>query len=110
MIENLLIDLQSPLTVLITGCTLIFVSCGALWFFAPAWLPVNHKHLAWAAGISLFIATFAWYWFHAGEDNMARKIAAKDAGAISRVNEAVKNVNACEAKGGTWDVTVGSCR
>lgn len=107
--NTFLLLLTSPLTKMLGVCAFVGIACGLLWFFSPAWLPINHTHLLWAAVVCLSVAIFSTYWFHAGERHMAQLIAAKDAAAVAKVKDALGQVDACIARGGNWDVTIGSC-
>lgn len=85
------------------------IACIAVWFLAPAWLPINRSHLMWAGIALLGCGTFYAWAFKAGEHHMTQLIAAKDRAAIERVEKSLKEVNDCNG-GADWDVVTGRCK
>jgi hypothetical protein len=109
MFEAAAIMFFSPIVKMLGISGLIAAACIALWFLAPAWLPINRTRLLEIAAVAMFCGFYSLYWFRQGENTMAAMIAAKDRAAIARANEALKSVDDCEKSGGTWHVESGSC-
>ncbi len=103
------LKLTSPLVAVVGTTGLIGAACIAVWFLAPSWLPFNRSHVLWAGIALLGGGLFYWWAFHAGESYAYKLFAARDAVAVGRVQEAQREVDACNG-GVDWDVVTGTCK
>lgn len=110
MLAQIALFFASALFKTLSLTTIVGGGCLVLWFLAPVWLTkvINTVHLLWAGIAILGFGVVAWYYFHAGEEHMAKRIAARDAAAIQRVNVGREEVESCNG-GVDWDVVTGSC-
>lgn len=112
MSRTILLFLLSPLTKYLTLSVMVGAGGLFLFFAWPRWLPggARFSNTAGIVGVCALCAGSAYWWaFHAGEQHMAQRIAAKDQRAIERIDRGAKEVNDCNG-GLDWDVTVGACR
>lgn len=75
---------------------------------APAWLPIDRRHLVWLGGVLIAGSVYTSWVFHQGEEHGIQKVAALDAAALERVKRALERVESCNG-GVDWDVTTGKC-
>lgn len=83
----------------------------ALWFFTPSWLssqPAKALLLNVALGCIAF-AFLSAYFIQQGYKSCVALIESRDAAAITRANEAVKEIEVCRDGGGHWNVIDGTC-
>lgn len=103
----------SPLLKWLTVTTVVGALGIAGFFLVPAPIAALWPHLrTWCliVGVSALCGgTFYWKAFHDGETHMAQRVAAKDAAAIRRVQDSLREVDSCNG-GVDWDVTTGTCR
>lgn len=109
MLTSIALLIFSPIVKMLGISGIIAAICIALAVFEPAWFPLSRQRLLEVAAVALFCGFYSLYWFSQGETYMTSKIAAKDKAAIDHVVKALKEVQACEDSGGTWNVEDGSC-
>lgn len=85
--------------------TLVALGAWGAWYFSPVGKSLL---LHVAIGATVFALTSG-YFYTKGYDAAIAAVAAADQGAIDRVAAGAKDIDACRARGGAWDVTTGSC-
>lgn len=78
----------------------------AAWFFVPVF---KIQLLQIAIAVTVFTVAST-YFYSRGYEAALAAVAREDADAIARVAAGAVDVQACRARGGTWDVTTGACR
>lgn len=84
----------------------------AVWFFTPYWLssaPAKALLLNVALGCIAF-AFLSAYFIQQGYNSCAALFASRDASAITRSKDAVKEIETCRDGGGSWNVVEGVCK
>lgn len=110
MFETIYWFLISPLLKWVGLAGVIAAGSLFLWATMPVWMPHRFRDILLMIGIgAIMFIGISTYFFNAGQDHFAQRIAAKDAAAERRVNRALHSVDACYDAGGRWDQTVGAC-
>lgn len=90
--------------------TVVCIVAWLAWYFSPVF-KAQLLHVAIGATIFTVAST---YFFSSGYDKgysaAIAAVARADQDAINRVKDGVKDLVACRARNGTWDVTTGTCR
>lgn len=82
----------------------------AAWWFVPVFKP---QLLHVAVGVTIFAVASTWFFtkgYESGYDSAIAAIARDDQAAVDRVSAGRTERANCRARGGTWDVTTGTCR
>lgn len=82
-----------------------------LWYFTPPFLSSTAAR-AMLLNIGLGCIAFAFisgYFINQGYTSCANLIASRDAAAITRARDGVKEIESCRDNGGSWDVVTGTC-
>lgn len=109
MLATFVAFLLSPLLKYLTLSVVVGGGGILIYLLTPAWVPARFHNAAGIVGIcALTGGGFYWWAFHAGEQHMAQRIAAKDAAALTLVKGALDKVDACN-NGVDWNVENGTC-
>lgn len=88
----------------------VCIAAWITWFLSPLF-KAQLLHVAIGATIFTVAST---YFFSSGYDKgysaAIAAIARADQDAINRVKDGIKDLVACRVRGGTWDVTTGTCK
>lgn len=82
----------------------------AAWWLSPAFKP-QLLHLA--VGLTIFTVASSYFFttgFESGYSSAISAIARDDEAAVERVKAGKSEMANCRARGGTWDVTTGTCK
>lgn len=82
-----------------------------LWYFTPVFLS-SPAAKALLLNVGLGCIAFAFisgYFIQQGYNSCANLIASRDAAAITRARDGVKEIESCRDNGGNWDVVTGTC-